>query len=702
MSSHRLPVVVALLCALSISCWAGDAPHAGTGLKPSTPANGLKPIAETLAGVDLTPLAALPVQHGGRYKPLHSLAMEVIDGITTKTTLGKGHTPVSSLLDLIFCRGYYEQQPIAMVKHVEMQRDLALSLPENERDLLRNQGLISPARLADDAVQKALDDLGRLTAKTRFINQVRQAHGLLNQGNLVFQLKCLALPDGPHSDRWRGPAAAGGAFADALNDFAALARFAPKDPTDRLDRFARATWNLLPLGVEAATALGLAREDLPRINQQTLWPLWNAIADGKLDDQQVAALAAGKPAAGVADAEAIADGLGFLAVRWTKLGVPDDALTDKTLRPALDTALTKVSSAWSRLGGGWIAARLGQLDGAGLQTRINDFAAACAELRDLDNRDRAARGLEPLIVDSQLELAYWRWNGFTGVAWAFLFAVPLLALGSLGSQRWALWLGFGIFALGVIGQIAAFVIRAQLAHRIPLANLFESMAAAALLASLVAVIGETVLALRARRAALPAAASASASVPSAGGGGVHGALALAAALFGCVIVLSQAFLERHDINAFISPQMPILSEFWLRIHTACIVSSYGLIGLGGLMSLTYLVMRIFLRWDDTRCASWDRTTFAINSVAMVVLWVGVVLGAVWAAVSWGRPWGWDPKEVFALLTWVVYIMLIHLRVVVRPHNRAMATAIVSLAAFAVMAFNWYIVNVVLAGLHSYA
>ena len=87
---------------------------------------------------------------------------------------------------------------------------------------------------------------------------------------------------------------------------------------------------------------------------------------------------------------------------------------------------------------------------------------------------------------------------------------------------------------------------------------------------------------------------------------------------------------------------------------------------------------------------------------MVVLWVGVVLGAVWAAVSWGRPWGWDPKEVFALLTWVVYIMLIHLRVVVRPHNRAMATALVSLAAFVVMAFNWYIVNVVLAGLHSYA
>lgn len=698
MSSRLRFSALILLCA-ALAAPAGEAPHALAEAPPLV----LKPIAETLAGVDLTPLAALPVQHGGRYKPLHSLAMEVINGITTTTTLGPGHTPVSSLLDLIFCRAAYERQAIAKIKHSEIRSDLALSLPESERALLADQGLITPERLADEAVQKALENLGRLTFKTSKLNQVRQAHGLLNQGNLVFQLKCLALPAGPHSDRWRGPAAAGGAFPAALADFAALARQAPKEPAARFDRFARTTWNLLPLGVEAATALGFAREDLPRINQQVLWPLWNALADGRLDDQQLAGLAEGRVPAGLDGGETLAEGLRFLAARWSRLGVPDEDLNDKSLRPALDAELTRASSAWSRLGAGWIAARQGQLDAAGLQARITAFADACAALRALDNRDRAARGLEPLVVDSELELTYWRWNGFSGVAWAFLIAVPLLALGSLGRQRWALWLGLAVFALGFAGQIAAFVIRAQLAHRIPLANLYESMAAAALLASLVAAIAETVLALRQRRAApAPAPASASAAVPVAAAGGIRGALALAAALFGCVIVLSQVFLERHDINAFISPQMPILSEFWLRVHTACIVASYGLIGLGGLMSLTYLPMRIFLRWDDPRCVSWDRTTFAINSVAMVVLWVGLVLGAVWAAVSWGRPWGWDPKEVFALLTWVVYVMLLHLRVVVRPSRRAMATALVSLAAFVVMVFNWYVVNVVLAGLHSYA
>jgi ABC-type transport system involved in cytochrome c biogenesis permease subunit len=186
------------------------------------------------------------------------------------------------------------------------------------------------------------------------------------------------------------------------------------------------------------------------------------------------------------------------------------------------------------------------------------------------------------------------------------------------------------------------------------------------------------------------------------GTAARGSLGLGASLFGCLIIFAQILLEYHDINAFISPAMPILSEFWLRVHTSCIIASYGLIALAGLMSATYLVMRIWLPWNDLRSEAWDRTTFAIDAVAMLVLWVGLVLGAVWAAVSWGRPWGWDPKEVFALLTWVVYIGLVHLRVAMPPHKRGIATAWVALAAFVVMVFNWYWVNVQLAGLHSYA
>ncbi len=86
--------------------------------------------------------------------------------------------------------------------------------------------------------------------------------------------------------------------------------------------------------------------------------------------------------------------------------------------------------------------------------------------------------------------------------------------------------------------------------------------------------------------------------------------------------------------------------------------------------------------------------------AMVALFVGLVLGAMWADYSWGRPWGWDPKEVFALNTWLVYAILIHVRFVTK--DRALWTSVLSVGGFAAMQFNWWVVNFYIVGLHSYA
>lgn len=86
--------------------------------------------------------------------------------------------------------------------------------------------------------------------------------------------------------------------------------------------------------------------------------------------------------------------------------------------------------------------------------------------------------------------------------------------------------------------------------------------------------------------------------------------------------------------------------------------------------------------------------------ATVALFVGIVLGAVWADYSWGRPWGWDPKEVFALNTWLIYAILIHMRFVTK--RRALWTAVLSVIGFVVMQFNWWVVNFYIVGLHSYA
>jgi ABC-type transport system involved in cytochrome c biogenesis permease subunit len=718
--------LLALLLMFSATLSAAEQPHVG---QPT-----LVPIKDTLAQVRLEGLAAVPVQHGGRYKPLFSFGMEVSDAIAYATTFGNGHTPLSSLLDLLFCHSDYDDQPIARVKHTELRRDLSLVIPEAERALLLDEGKITPKRLNDQAVRDELEKLGRLTTKTKAISQVQSAQGMLDPGNVLFQLRLFAVPAGAHDDRWRDPADLGTDFATSFIAFVVAARAGDGSVT----AFADQSWTLLPLTPETAAKLGLEREELVNLNQHLLWPLWRAAVAGKLDAATAKQLAddpAQAAALGLDEPEIVTAALRDLSRRWSSLGVADEDLADKSLRPALDAAITQAITSWNNLGFGWRAARHGALAGAELQTRIDAFVAATTTLREIYAKDRSARGLEPLVLTSELELTYWKWQGNIHWVWlSLLLAVPFLAMGGIGRQRWALIIGYVLLVTGFAGQLTAFIVRAELAQRIPVSNLYESMAAASLLATWIALLGEAgmswsrrvatalVLALGAVLVLVLAIAFISGwpwaiIIPAIGivtgssiimvlsnrmGPAARGSLGLGASLFGCLIIFAQILLEYHDINAFISPAMPILSEFWLRVHTSCIIASYGLIALGGLMSATYLIMRVWLPWNDPRSEAWDRTTFAIDAVAMLVLWVGLVLGAVWAAVSWGRPWGWDPKEVFALLTWVVYIGLVHLRVALPPQKRGLATAWVALGAFIVMIFNWYWVNVQLAGLHSYA
>jgi ABC-type transport system involved in cytochrome c biogenesis permease subunit len=725
-AARRTPHLLIALLFLCGTLTAAEQPHLG---KPT-----LVPIADTLAQVNLDGLAAVPVQHGGRYKPLFSMGMEVSDAIAYSTTLGNGHTPLTSLLDLVFCRADYDDQPIARVKHTELRRDLSLVIPEAERALLLDKGLMTPRRITDKVVRDELDKLGRLTAKTKQINQVMAAQGMLDPGNVIFQLRLFPVPAGAHDDKWRDPADLGADFATSFSSFVVAARASDGSVAS----FASHTWSLLPIGVETATRLGLDREDLVNLNQHLLWPLWQAAAKGALDEAGAAKPAADPTQAatlGLAEPEIVAAALRDLKARWTTLGVPDEDLADKILRPTLEAAIADAIRAWNALGLGWRAARHGTMTGAELQPRIDAFVAANAKLLELHGQDQVVRGKAPLVITSKLELTYWKWQGNIHWVWlSLLLAVPFLAMGGIGRQRWALIVGYVLLIVGFAGQMTAFVWRAELAQRIPLSNLYESMAAAALLASWIALLGEAGMSWSKRVCTLLAGIIAALLVlmlvvafasgwawaliiPMIGialgsvvillltnglGTAARGSLGLGAALFGCLIIFAQILLEYHDINAFISPAMPILSEFWLRVHTSCIIASYGLIALGGLMSLVYLIMRIWLPWNDPRSEAWDRTSFAIDAVAMLVLWVGLVLGAVWAAVSWGRPWGWDPKEVFALLTWVVYIGLVHLRVATPPQKRGIATAVVAIAAFVVMVFNWYWVNVQLAGLHSYA
>ncbi len=97
---------------------------------------------------------------------------------------------------------------------------------------------------------------------------------------------------------------------------------------------------------------------------------------------------------------------------------------------------------------------------------------------------------------------------------------------------------------------------------------------------------------------------------------------------------------------------------------------------------------------------YDVGTMILVESSFVMLWTGVVMGAIWADHSWGRPWGWDPKEVFALNTFIVFLVLIHIRLKVK--DKAFWTAIIAVVGFEVMMFNWIVVIFVITGLHSYA
>ena len=104
--------------------------------------------------------------------------------------------------------------------------------------------------------------------------------------------------------------------------------------------------------------------------------------------------------------------------------------------------------------------------------------------------------------------------------------------------------------------------------------------------------------------------------------------------------------------------------------------------------------------DEERMKSSGRLIFGIVCFALVLSFVGTVLGGLWADDSWGRFWGWDPKETFALESFVIFAILIHIRLTAK--DRGFWTAILAVIGCIAMLFNWIVINFTISGLHSYA
>jgi cytochrome c-type biogenesis protein CcsB len=184
-------------------------------------------------------------------------------------------------------------------------------------------------------------------------------------------------------------------------------------------------------------------------------------------------------------------------------------------------------------------------------------------------------------------------------------------------------------------------------------------------------------------------------------------------LFPIVVLL---FLAGTVLYAPAAPLVPALRSYWIAIHVTTISIGTGIFLVSFVATVLYLVRR---RWEVAVEAGRTPTRFPVTLGARLpttdvldrmayrtvafgfpVYTFGIIAGAIWAEAAWGRYWGWDPKETWAFITWVVYAAYLHARAT--AGWRGTAAARVNMLAFATMIFNFFIINMVVSGLHSYA
>nr|WP_321237543.1 cytochrome c biogenesis protein CcsA [uncultured Psychroserpens sp.] len=180
-------------------------------------------------------------------------------------------------------------------------------------------------------------------------------------------------------------------------------------------------------------------------------------------------------------------------------------------------------------------------------------------------------------------------------------------------------------------------------------------------------------------------------------------LTLAATSFVTSMLLMVAHLSWMD--PAISNLQPVLDSYWLMIHVAVIVASYGPFTLGMILGLTVLSLMIFTtKSNKAKMALNIKELTLINEMALtvglVMLTIGNFLGGMWANESWGRYWGWDPKETWALISIMVYAFVIHMRLIPGLRGR-FGFNLLSVFAFSSIMFTYFGVNFYLSGLHSY-
>ncbi|MFW5823074.1 MAG: c-type cytochrome biogenesis protein CcsB [Tangfeifania sp.] len=159
------------------------------------------------------------------------------------------------------------------------------------------------------------------------------------------------------------------------------------------------------------------------------------------------------------------------------------------------------------------------------------------------------------------------------------------------------------------------------------------------------------------------------------------------------------------MNPEITPLVPVLKSYWLIIHVSVITASYGFLGLSAFLGIMVLILMVLRTSRNQRKVNiFINQLTTINEMSatagLYFLTIGTFLGGVWANESWGRYWGWDPKETWSLITIVVYSFIVHMRLI--PSLRGVFNYnMASVIGFASVLMTYFGVNYYLSGLHSY-
>ena len=257
---------------------------------------------------------------------------------------------------------------------------------------------------------------------------------------------------------------------------------------------------------------------------------------------------------------------------------------------------------------------------------------------------------------------------FFGSLVLYFAAAVLQFIGTLFKKDKVAKIAWLVFLAGLAAQTVYLVVRGVTARRLPLSNQFEFATAFAWGIALMLLI----VRLRLKADWL--------------------SVAVMPMVF---LVLSYAALQPREVTEL----MPALRSAWFGFHIGSAVFSYSAFIIAGCVGLRYLIVSRKGSADELKLHQMDYLSYRMIALGFLLLTVTILSGALWAEQAWSAFWTWDPKEVWALITWIIYAVYLHLRL--RGKRKGTVMAWYAMIAVPVVLFTFAGVNTIMPGLHSY-